>query len=245
MKIKSNLFTAFAICVAITSTAVNAFNVDKMIVVADQKGNGVVTLINDEPHPIFVNGKVEEIKFIDGDKIVRNRYTRNNLNDWKVSLTHPKLVLKQGEEKDVGIRSLCHNTSCDNSKDLMFMLPFTPSRYKKEGDKIHGVEINYGFSPVYIIPTTEPIFNYSIYNQGESLRIDNNSNTLIDVYVDSCIEDNNTQCKQKFTVVTGRDKTFPLAKNTQSEQLNVTVKSYDKKYSKEMELPIQQYEHRK
>lgn len=239
MKIKPNLFTAFAICAAMTSTAANAFNVDKMIVVADQKGNGVVTLINDELHPIFVNGKVEEIQIVDGDKIVRNSYTRNNLDDWKVSLTHPRLVLRPGEEKDVGIRSLCHNTSCDNSKDLMFMLPFTPSRYKEEGDKIQGVEINYGFSPIYILPTTKPKFDYNIYNQGEKLRIDNNSNTLIDVYVNTCTTDNNKQCKQKFTVVAGRDKTFSLSENTQSEQLNVTVTSYDKNYSKEMELAIQ------
>ncbi|MFA0497217.1 hypothetical protein AB4555_26055, partial [Vibrio sp. 10N.222.54.B11] len=100
MKIKYNLLTVFAICSAMTSTAANAFNVDKMIVVADKKGNGVVTLINDESHPIFVNGKVQEIQFIDGDKIVRNSYTRNNLDDWKISLTHPRLVLRPGEEKD-------------------------------------------------------------------------------------------------------------------------------------------------
>ncbi|MDN3628129.1 hypothetical protein [Vibrio lentus] len=236
MRIKSNLFTAFTISAAMTSTAANAFNVDKMIVVADQKGNGVVTLINDEPHPIFVDGKVEEIQVVDGDKIVRHRYTRNNLDDWKISLTHPRLVLKPGEEKDVGIRSLCHNTSCDNSKDLMFMLPFTPSRYKEEGEKIHGVEINYGFSPVYIILTTMPNFDYNIYNQGEDLRIDNKSNTLIYVDVNSCNIDNKVQCKQKFTVMSGRDKTFSLLSGVQREQLNVTVTSYDKSYSNGMKL---------
>ncbi|MEZ9156383.1 hypothetical protein FCV73_19530 [Vibrio sp. F13] len=219
-----------------TSTAANAFNVDKMIVVADQKGNGVVTLINDEPRSIFVDGKVEEIQVVDGDKIVRHRYTRNNLNDWKISLTHPRLVLKPGEEKDVGIRSLCHNMSCDNSKDLMFMLPFTPSRYKEEGESIHGVEINYGFSPVYIIPTTMPSFDYNIYNQGDNLRIDNKSNTLIYVDVNSCNIDNKVQCKQKFTVMSGRDKTFPLLSGVQREQLNVTVTSYDKSYSNGMKL---------
>ncbi|MGI9887512.1 hypothetical protein [Vibrio chagasii] len=238
MKKKSNLLSILVTCSAMVSTAANAFNVDKMIIVADQKGNGVVTLINDESTPIFVNGQIQEIQVLNGDKVVRNSYTRNNLNDWKISLTHPSLVLRPGEEKDVGIRSLCHNTSCDNSKDLMFMLPFSPSRYKEGGEKNKGVEINYGFSPVYILPTTKPIFDYYIYNNGESLRIDNNSNTLIDVYVNSCTTDNDTQCKQKFTVVSGRDKTFSLKKNTQSEKLNVTVTSYDKKYSKEMKVDI-------
>lgn len=238
MKIKLNSFQTLAIFAALISSGANAFNVDKMIVVADKKGNGVVTLMNDESHPIFVNGKVEEIHVVEGDEIVRKSYTRNNLNDWKISLTHPKLVLRPGEEKDVGIRSLCHNTSCDNSKDLMFMLPFTPSHYKENGERTQGVEINYGFSPVYILPTTNPKFDYSIYNQGDTLRIDNNSNTLIDVYVNSCTTDNNKQCKQKFTVIAGREKIFSLSENTQSEQLNVTVTSYDKTYSKEMEVVI-------
>ncbi|WP_260869887.1 hypothetical protein [Vibrio chagasii] len=236
MRVKSELSTIFTICAAMTSTASNAFNVDKMIIVSDQKGNGVVTLINEESHPIFVNGKVVEIQVVDGDKIVRNSYTRNNLDDWKISLTHPRLVLRPGEEKDVGIRSLCHNTSCDNSKDLMFMLPFTPSRYKEEGEKLHGVEINYGFSPIYIIPTTKPSLDYKIYNQGENLRIDNKSNTLIYVDVNSCNIDNNVQCKQKFTVMSGRDKTFSLLSGVQREQLNVTVTSYDKSYSNGMKL---------
>lgn len=239
MKIKSNLITIFAISASITSTVVNAFNVDKMIVVADKKGNGIVTLYNDELHPIFINGNIEEVQVVDSDKIVRTSYTRSNLTDWKISLTHPKLVLRPSEEKDIGIRSLCYNISCNNNKDLMFMLPFTYNRYNEEGEVNTGVEIKYGFSPLYIIPTTKPSFDYKIYNKGERLRIDNNSNTLIYVYVNSCFEDNNIQCKQKFTVVSGRDKTFSLAKYMQSEQLNVTVTSYNKKHSKEMQLPIQ------
>ncbi|NOH79979.1 hypothetical protein F0231_09520 [Vibrio sp. RE86] len=233
------------------SSAANAFNVDKMIVVADEKGNGIVNLINDEAHPLFVKSHIQEIRIDNGSEIVRTDYSRENLTDWKVSLTNSKLVLKPGEEKSVGIRSLCHQVSCDNSKDLMFMLPFTPSRYNPTGEKLTGVEINYGFSPLYIIPTTEPRLDYKLFNQGEELRVVNNSNTMINVYVDSCNDDNKSNCKQKYSVVksnckqkysvvSGRDKTFPLAKNMQSERLDVTVTSYDKKYSNEMELDIQE-----
>ncbi|WP_060980395.1 hypothetical protein [Vibrio splendidus] len=239
MKIEMRLFIIFAISIAMNSTSANAFNVDKMVVFSDQKGNGIITLTNDESEPIFVSGKVEEIRVVNGNKIVRNSYTRSNLDDWKISLTHPRLVLKPGEEKDVGIRSLCHNASCDDSKDLMFMLPFTPSSYKEEGGRAIGVKINYGFSPIYIIPTQKPIFDYKIINNGDELRIDNNSNTLINVYVNACATDNNKQCKQKFTVISGRDKIFSLAKDTQNDRLNVTVTSHDKKYSKEMVLAAQ------
>ncbi|MEZ9796917.1 hypothetical protein AB4279_07800 [Vibrio cyclitrophicus] len=234
---KINTLTMFTICASMISTTVNAFNVDKMFVVADEKGNGIVTLINDEPYSVFVNGRIEQIDVVNnGDSIVRTDYTRSNLDDWKILLTHPRLVLKPGEEKDVGIRSLCHDMSCDDSKDLMFMLPFMPVRYKEDNDEIRGVEIKYGFSPVYVIPTSKPRFDYEIYNEGSQLRIDNDSNTLIDIYVDSCDFDGDKKCKQKFTVVSGRDKTFSLAENMQNEQLKVTVTSYDKKYSKTMNI---------
>lgn len=218
------------------SSMANAFNVDKMIVVANDKGNGVVNLLNDEAHPLFIQSSVQEIHIEDGTQFVRNEYTRENLSDWKISLTNSKLILKPGEEKGVGIRSLCHQVSCDNSKDLMFILPFTPSRYNPSGEKANGVEINYGFSPLYIIPTTEPKLDYKIFNLGDELRVVNNSNTLINIYVDSCSKQNKSSCKQKYSVVSGRDKTFILPKNMQSEQLNMTVTTFDRSYSKKEQI---------
>ena len=215
----------------LTSGMAQAFNVDKMVIVADKKGNGLVTLTNDGQSPIFVKSQVQEIKVDSNNNIQRTEYKRSNLSDWKISVTHSKMVLKPGEEKDVGIRSLCHNTSCDDSKDLMFMLPFTPSKYKEREGSKNGVEINYGFTPIYIIPTTHPVYDFKIYNQGETLRVNNESNTMINVFVDTCSDQNKSNCKQKFTAIAGRDKTFNLPKELQSKSINVTISSYDKSYS--------------
>lgn len=220
-----------SLTVMLLSISVQAFTVDKMVILSDDKGNGIVTLTNDESQPIFVQAKVDELNIVGGDKVEKEQYTRENLNDWKVALTHQKLILNPGEEKDVGIRSLCHNTTCDNSQDLMFMLSFSPTKYRP-GEVVSGVEINYGFAPVYIIPTSVPEFAYELTNEGDSLRVENKSNTLINLFVDSCDAKNSTQCKQKFTVVSGRNKTFPLTQNMQNDDLIITVTSHDRSYLK-------------
>ena len=231
MKAKKTVLNLASIATLFLSIGAHAFTVDKMFIVSDKKGNGIVTLTNDEPQPIFVQAKVEELNIVGGEQIQKKQYTRDNLDDWKVSLTHQKLVLKQGEEKDVGIRSLCHNTSCDNSKDLMFMLSFSPSKYRP-GEVQKGVEVNYGFAPVYIIPTTNPKYSYKLTNNGDSLRVENYSNTMLYLYVDSCGVNRKKQCQQRFTVLAGRNNTFTLAETLQNNELAITVTSHDKSYSK-------------
>ncbi|MEZ9796914.1 hypothetical protein AB4279_07785 [Vibrio cyclitrophicus] len=231
MKSNKAVLNLISLTAIFLSMSVQAFTVDKMIVISDTKGNGIVTLTNDESEPIFVQAKVEELDIVSGRRIEKKQYTRDNLDDWKVSLTHQKIVLNSGEEKDIGIRSLCHNTTCDNSQDLMFMLSFSPSKYRPE-EVVSGVEINYGFAPIYIIPTTKPSYNYELINNGDNLQVENKSNTLINVFVDSCNEKNTIQCKQKFTVVSGRTKTFPLAESMQNKQLDITVTSHDRSYLK-------------
>lgn len=232
MKFKNFTLSLLSLACGIYSVHSQAFQVDKMVIVGDERGNGIITLTNDESTPLFVETVIDEITIKDGKDIIKKEYTRENLTDWKISLTHQRLVLKEGEVKDVGIRSLCHNTTCDNSQDLMFSLSFLPSKYREEGEEqVSGVEINYGFSPVYIIPTTEPIFDYEIINKGSELEVKNDSNTLINVYLDSCTTEITAQCRQKLTLVAGRHKTFNLVDTIKSDNLRVTVNSHDKSYS--------------
>ncbi|HGY9597163.1 TPA: hypothetical protein ACOJPH_004877 [Vibrio campbellii] len=232
MKLKNITLSLLSLACGFYSIQSQAFQVDKMVIVGDERGNGIITLTNDEETPLFVEAIVDEIKIKDGTEIIEKEYTRENLTDWKISLTHQRLILKKGEQKDIGIRSLCHNTTCDNSQDLIFTLSFLPSKYREEGETVSGVEVNYGFAPVYVIPTTEPAFEYEIFNKGSELEVKNDSNTMIQVYLDSCTDEITSQCRQKLTVMAGRHKTFKLVDTIQSDNLQVTVKSHDKSYSK-------------
>lgn len=210
-----------------------AFSVSKMFVVADKKGNGVVTLNNDESRPIFITGSIQELKIENGVNILKTDYNRDNINDWKISITHPKLILKEGESKDIGIRSLCHNVSCDDSADLMFRLPFSPQYYDEGNDSKNSVEIQYGFAPIFIIPTSKPSYSYSLFNYGEQLLVKNNSNTLLTILVDSCSDEIKKGCSESHVLLAGREKEFDLPVKMQRQYLNVVVASYDRSYYQE------------
>ncbi|MHB9955277.1 hypothetical protein [Vibrio campbellii] len=232
MKSKNINVILLSLAFTVFSVPSLAFKVDKMVIVGDEKGNGIITLSNDQNVPLFINTEIDEVNINNGVDIDKVSYSRENLEDWKISLTYQKLILKPGEAKDIGIRSLCHNTTCDNSKDLMFMLSFIPSKYEEGERKASGVDINYGFAPVYIIPTTKPTFDYEIINKGETLEVKNDSNTMISVFIDSCDSRVTAQCRQKLTVLAGRDKTFNLIDTVQRDNLNIIVNSHDGSYSK-------------
>lgn len=233
MQFKKLTLSLLSLLMACYSVPSHAFKVDKMVLVGDQRGNGIITITNDESRPLFINTEIDEITIENGVDVKKTPYTRENVADWKISLTYQKLVLSPGEEKDIGIRSLCHNTTCDESKDLMFMLSFVPSTYKEQSESNQSaVEVNYGFSPVYIIPTTKPEMDYDIINNGDKLVVNNRSNTLIEVFIDSCDSKVTKQCRQKFTVLSGRNKAFRLLETVQRDELNVIVNSHDSRYSK-------------
>ncbi|CDT20104.1 hypothetical protein [Vibrio coralliirubri] len=210
-----------------------AFNVDKMFVIADKKGNGIITLNNDESRPIFITASIQELKIEEGVNILRKDYNRDNIDDWKISITHPKLVLKSGESRDIGIRSLCHNVSCDDSADLMFRLPFSPQYYSEDKSNSNSLEVNYGFAPIYVIPTSKPSYSYNIVNYGDKLLVDNKSNTILRFFVNSCSDNNKIKCRQRYTLLAGRKKTFNLPIEIQSEHLDVVVTSHDRSYHRE------------
>ena len=69
MKFNKILLNLVSLTAILLSMSVQAFTVDKMVIVSDDKGNGIVTLTNDESQPIFVQAKVDEINIVDGEQV--------------------------------------------------------------------------------------------------------------------------------------------------------------------------------
>ncbi len=69
MKFNKILLNLVSLTAILLSISVQAFTVDKMVIVSDDKGNGIVTLTNDESQPIFVQAKVDEINIVDGEQV--------------------------------------------------------------------------------------------------------------------------------------------------------------------------------
>ncbi len=236
MKFRNLTYILSVFTLSVVCFSAQAFYVSSMFVTADDKGNGIITLTNDESRVLFIEATVSEIEITgNGEEILDTKYDRSNIDQWKISVTHPKIVLKPGESKDIGIRSLCHNTTCDDSEDLMFFVTFSPSTFRTdESDASSAVEINYGFSPVFIIPTSKPVFDYDIQYKGDALQVYNKSNTKLTMQIDVCTPERKVNCKRNITLVAGRNKSFPLSEVMRKEnKLKVTAYSHDRKYKRE------------
>ncbi|WP_240998157.1 hypothetical protein [Vibrio owensii] len=106
-------------------------NVDTMLLVGDEYGNGVFTISNNKSTTEFIQSNITQLQVKNGE-LTRTPYTESNFSDWRVTLTHPKMILESGRQKQVGVRSLCGN-KCDFSEDQYYLVSFEPSPYDPEG----------------------------------------------------------------------------------------------------------------
>lgn len=210
-----------------------ALKINTMILVGDEQGNGVFTLTNELPDTTFISGEISKIEMLDG-KVKRIPYTADNLDDWDITLTHPKLILESGKIKQVGVRDLC-GPKCARDKDRVYQIIFSPEPYNKEG-KTSAVNINFGYAPIYVIPPKEPKVSYTMKNLGDKILVNNTGNTYIRFMIDSCTKQNTTKCKSTYTALAGRERTFNLPENVRSKVLDVQVVNFDDSYRKTIQV---------
>ncbi len=242
--ITSILVMILTACQFVTSANAAGLVVDKMFIIADEKKNGVLTLTNTSDLPLFITATIDEFQLNeDGTEFIRNRYDASNVDSWKISTTQNKLVLHSGESNNIGIRSLCYNVTCDDSRDLMFFVTMMPSPYREPGSEADAgstMQLNYGFSPVFIMPTNNPSIDYKIKHTDDHIVVENKSNTLLYVSVNSCETSARSMngCFNRYIVVAGRTKAFALNDNAKSTPLSISVASHDGSFSKSETLTV-------
>lgn len=213
---------------ALLAFQAQALSINTMQLVGDKAGNGVFTLTNDLDYTSFVN--VNIIKYdVQGDKIIKTPYTKENLKDWEVTVTHPKMILEPGTTKQVGIRSLC-GKSCDFSRDHVYQVNFSPEPYAETDAEKPSVAINVGYAPLFIIPAEKQDIKYSVKNLGDKIYVENTGNSFVRLGVTMCSQTKTKNCRTAFTVLAGRKKYFDLPANIRGDQLNIIVLNHDNSF---------------
>lgn len=217
------------------SSLSQALQVDNMLLVSDGQGNGVFSLTNELTETSLVSGKIVEINVKDG-QLEEIPYTKENLSDWKVTLTNPNLILEPNTTKQVGVRSLCGG-DCNFEFDKVYQIYFSPIPYSKGKDlKAPTLGIQYGYAPVFIIPAKEGTVHYEIQNRLDRLYIKNSSNTFLRIQIDACEGKVTKGCRATFTALAGREIEFKLTEKLQSEEINLRVATHDNSYFKEFSV---------
>ncbi|WP_265420936.1 fimbrial biogenesis chaperone [Aeromonas salmonicida] len=219
------------------SCAAHALTVDTMFLVSDASGNGVVTLTNDFDKTSFIKTSISEINTDSRGEITRNKYTKENIQQWRVMTTNPKLILEPGRAKDVGIRSLCYKVKCESENDMTFSVVFEPAPYLKKGEEQdNAVQVNYGYSVIYVVPAKTSKMKYSITRKGRSLEILNQGNTMFTFVIDRCKSDNVANCRTQERVISGRFKKFELPEYMKSLTLEASIYNHDESYKRQIVL---------
>lgn len=216
------------------SNSTFAMGVDTMLLVSDEYGNGVFTVSNEKTIPEFIQTKIIQVEVQDNG-LVRTPYTEDNFDDWKVTLTHPKMIVELGREKNVGVRSLC-GTKCDFSNDQYFFVSFEPSNYDPESKKKSGVDTDFGYRPIFVIPANKQRIDYSIIVKNDELVMENKGNTFIKAHIDQCNNKVNSECQLTALSLAGRKRGYKLPKHIDTKNLVVEVVNHDQSYRKKVYL---------
>ncbi|WHT05026.1 hypothetical protein [Vibrio parahaemolyticus] len=214
--------------------AANALSVDTMLLVSDKSGNGFFTLTNDDAYTSYVVGSITKLDVKEGD-ITRTPYNEENLSSWDITLSHPKLIIEPGIQRNVGIRSLCIN-ECGFDEDHVYQINFAPSPYSENEGEAPIVALNVGYAPLYIIPAKESKVSYDLEYKDDSIHVKNTGNTFIRIGIDQCGESINRECRVAYTVLAGRNKSFNLPKGVQGDSLNTVIINHDNSYVKRLKL---------
>lgn len=227
----------FILVGVISSYGVSALTVDTMFLVSDSSGNGVVTVTNDLDKTSFIKTSINEISTDSSGEIVREPYTKDNIGKWRIMTTNPKLILEPSRSKDVGIRSLCYKVKCQSDKDMTFSVVFEPAPYLNKGEtQESAVQVNYGYSVIFVVPAVKSEMKYNIVRKGRSLEIFNTGNTMLTFVVDRCKSDNAVDCRTQERVIAGRLKKFMLPEYMQSLTLDASIYNHDESYKREVVL---------
>ena len=219
---------------AALATSVNAMNVDTMLLVGDEYGNGVFTLSNSNKITEFIQSNITQLVVKDGE-ITRVPYAEDNFEDWRVTLTHSKTILEPHRQKQIGVRSLCGN-KCDFDEDQYYLISFEPSPYDPEGKLKSAVTINFGYRPLYVIPAQTQDIDYTISLDQGQLHIKNTGNSFVRAYVDQCTDKVTEDCEATIMSLAGRDRSYPLPKNIDPSNMKVTVVNHDESYRQDVTL---------
>ncbi len=205
-----------------------AFSVDKMILIADDYNNGVFTITSTSNKPEYVSGFINKIEISNGE-LKKVKLDKDNLPLWDMALIPNRIILNPGEKRRIALKNLCQ-INCINTTDRMYQIVLLP--VTEQGEAINSVGINLGYAPIFIIPADKSKVSYQTSLQDNKLRIVNHGNTLLFVNVDMCNESVKQNCTFSYTVLSGRDKSYPIPKALlQHGPLKLKIANHDYSYN--------------
>ncbi|MEF1285860.1 hypothetical protein QTN94_18530 [Vibrio sp. M250220] len=210
-----------------------AIQVSDLFVVANKEDKAVVTVTNVQDSRIFLNTSVSEI-FLDKGDLREKKYTKNNIDEWKLNIFPARAILEPSFKKDIIMKFKCVEKKCDRNRDHVFKVGLVPVPYYEGELDASLVQFAIGFAPIVIVPANpaEIELEYS-YSDSGALSLINHGKTFlyVDVIPKNC--DVKISCKRPLKILAGRK--FDLtADEFKGQQLEIKARTYRSVFKEEV-----------
>ncbi|AQS39082.1 hypothetical protein Sps_03967 [Shewanella psychrophila] len=224
--IKHILTAVFGLFISIQTA--EAIQIDSMFRVADANSEGVFTVTNTDDKKLFLNIGITELTMVDGE-IVKTPYTRDNIEQWALTVRPARSMIKPGFEKDFTLSLNCL-PDCASDTDRVFQLAVVPTPYFDKGQRPdNAMQMAIGFAPIFVVPAKSDKLNYSTRYVDNQLEVYNKGNTFLNVSVSACKDDFNDTCNKDIKVLAGRRFIMELKPEMNNGSLELNVSTTDKK----------------
>ncbi len=204
---KFSLVITGALCVV--SAPVLSIEIDAMFKLSEADNSTTYTITNNGNSRIYLNAIMNELE-IDGEEIRKINYTRENLSDWKATVSPSQMVLNPGFEGRFRVEYRCEN--CEEDVERVFQIGFVPSPYFEDGsENQHRVGVSVGFAPIFVKYSGVDDMEYEASLNGDQVTIINHGKSFIQAKVTFCDDkDKGEACEMNVNVLAGRKLSFTL-----------------------------------
>ncbi|CDT67785.1 conserved exported hypothetical protein [Vibrio coralliirubri] len=238
MQINKAFFRQLFLLSLLASFNADAIQLNTMLSIFDESGEKpAFTVTNNDGLTLFVRTDIAEIT-VDNNEVIETPYTSDNIQDWRLNTTPSKLMLMNGQSKNVYADFLCNN-GCSAKRDSVFRVSFIPQPYvdpDKKSEK-STVSLLVGFAPLLVVPASDPIidYDYQVDKAHEQVRFNNKGTTLLHFSINACTPAklrDGEQCQISYPVLAGRDRFFTIPSNILNSAKKITVVNHDESFIK-------------
>ncbi|MGR5435712.1 pilus assembly protein [Vibrio owensii] len=220
------------------SNYANAVAVSSLFEVADDDNLGEVKIYNNDGKDMFIRMKMSKIEYIDGEKVI-TPLNKDNVKDWRLTLTPPQLVLKPNQTKTVKFNYICNESKgedCRTDEDQIYAIDMSPVPYA-EG-QTRAVAIAFGYRTYFLIPAKEIDISYEVSRiNNEQFKFINNSNTMLTMVFNVCTKEFSSDCIFEYRTLPNSNKVYDLPKEMfDSKNIEGTVINANEEFRENISL---------
>lgn len=219
---------------ALFASHLRAIEISSMFENAEQ-GSATFTVKNSGHERIYLFVGMSKLEVIDTN-LKRTPYTKQNLDEWEISVRPAKTVIEPGFEKQIKVRYRCA-IDCESQQDKLFQLSIVPTPYIPEDQKQDQmVQVAVGFAPIVAVVNKEVKPTYTIVHQGDTVAFHNLSHSYFQAKMTSCQD--KLECQRSVKVLAGRKLTFKLPPKMVNQPLSLQLMSAFGTYQEALTLDL-------